>query len=468
MCGIAGFLGEAVGSAQAPLATLAHRGPDDSGWVGHSSHPAHRPMHSVLLHRRLSILDLSEAGHQPMATADGAHTIVFNGEIYNYRELRAELERAGRAFRTQSDTEVLLQAYIHWGPACLRRLIGMFAFAVRDERRRLLFLARDFFGMKPLYYVRSGHPSPAGRGAGGEGAVGLPGPRWVSTIETSRFVEGRAYVCFDAHRSDDDKPYLFATEDYGVTWKNITGNLPAVGSTRVLREDVDNPDLLYCGTEFSLFASIDRGQTWTRINNNLPTVAIHEIAVHPTAGEIVAATHGRSLWILDVTALRQMKPDTLKEKAHLFKPNTAVRWILEPAHGKTNRRFVGENPPLTPQIYYSLTEPAKKVTFKVLDIEGQTLSQWNAGAKQGLNKTTWDMTRPSGAAKQDDEKKGGGKGKKGGFGQGRRFAAPGEYRVIMNVDGADFAQTLRVEGDPNAPPGRRLAEEEVPMLKNIE
>ncbi len=155
MCGIAGFLGGAVGSMQAPLDSLAHRGPDDSGWIAHPSHPSPRPFHSVLLHRRLSILDLSAAGHQPMASVDGAHTIVFNGEIYNYRELREELENAGRVFRTQTDTEVLLNAYIHWGPACLRRLIGMFAFAVRDERRRCLFLARDFVGMKPLYYVRS-------------------------------------------------------------------------------------------------------------------------------------------------------------------------------------------------------------------------------------------------------------------------------------------------------------------------
>ena len=156
MCGIAGILGP-VGSATAPLRSLAHRGPDDSGWVAHSPHGSHAPSHSLLLHRRLSILDLTEAGHQPMATADGAHTIVFNGEIYNYRELRDELTPLGCAFHTQTDTEVLLQAYVTWGPACLRRLIGMFAFAVHDERRRMLFLARDFFGIKPLYYVRSGN-----------------------------------------------------------------------------------------------------------------------------------------------------------------------------------------------------------------------------------------------------------------------------------------------------------------------
>jgi asparagine synthase (glutamine-hydrolysing) len=167
MCGIAGFLGTVTGDAQTPLGTLAHRGPDDSGWIAHPAHSTHRPAHSVLLHRRLSILDLSDAGHQPMVAPDGLHAIVFNGEIYNYRELRDELMRAGCVFRTQSDTEVLLQAYIHWGAGCLRRLIGMFAFAVRDERRRTLFLARDFFGMKPLYYAVL--PSPSGRGVGGEG-----------------------------------------------------------------------------------------------------------------------------------------------------------------------------------------------------------------------------------------------------------------------------------------------------------
>src|SRR4029077_14655613 len=120
-------------TASGPLATLSHRGPDASGWVAHASHTGPAP-HALLLHRRLSILDLSDAGRQPMRNADGTLTIVFNGEIYNYRELRTELERAGRVFRTQTDTEVLLEAFAVWGQACLRRLVGMFAFAIRDER----------------------------------------------------------------------------------------------------------------------------------------------------------------------------------------------------------------------------------------------------------------------------------------------------------------------------------------------
>ncbi len=317
--------------------------------------------------------------------------------------------------------------------------------------------------------------------------VGLPGPRWVATIAAGRTVEGRAYVAFDGHRSDDDKPYLYVTEDFGETWKPITGNLPAFGSTRCLREDVENPDLLYCGTEFSVFASVNRGQSWTRINSNLPTVAVHEIAVHPTAGEIVAATHGRSLWVLDVSALRQIKPATLKDKAHLYKPNVTVRWVQEPAHGKTNRRFVGENPKGGAHIFYSLTEPATKVSFEVRDIEGKVLGKWTGATKPGLHQTTWDMTRPlDGVAKGEAEKGfggggggGGGKGKKGfgggggfGGGFGRRLAQPGEYRVDMEVEGKDFRvttmTTLRIEGDPNVPPGRHIADDEVPPLKDID
>jgi len=103
--------------------------------------------------RRLSILDLGPGGHQPMSTADGRWHIVFNGEIYNYVELRRELQALGRTFRTRSDTEVLLAAWAEWGPAALRRLVGMFAFAVLDLRDRRLTLARDFFAIKPLYWT---------------------------------------------------------------------------------------------------------------------------------------------------------------------------------------------------------------------------------------------------------------------------------------------------------------------------
>jgi asparagine synthase (glutamine-hydrolysing) len=163
MCGIAGFVAGSDRSRfsafqASTLRTLAHRGPDDSGWFidgrpGTGEPPAELGRWG-LLHRRLSILDLSPLGHQPMLSPDGRYAIVFNGEIYNYVELREQLEREGRQFTTHSDTEVLLAAYAHWDRACLGRLVGMFAFAIADQHRRRLFLARDCFGIKPFYYAR--------------------------------------------------------------------------------------------------------------------------------------------------------------------------------------------------------------------------------------------------------------------------------------------------------------------------
>ncbi len=143
---------------------IAHRGPDDAGWlVSHEGHQTRGrgPMCSggadaVLLHRRLAIIDLTEAGWQPMLSADGRYAIVFNGEIYNYRELRDELAALGYTFHSQSDTEVLLVAWAAWGRAALTRLTGMFAFALLDQQQRTLVLARDPFGIKPLYYTRWG------------------------------------------------------------------------------------------------------------------------------------------------------------------------------------------------------------------------------------------------------------------------------------------------------------------------
>ncbi len=146
MCGIIGIFGPGVERTQldAMVASQRHRGPDATG-----THISPSGL-AGLGHNRLSIIDLSDAGRQPMSDASGRYWIVFNGEVYNYLELREEL--AGRyAFRTKTDTEVLLAAYQQWGEACLDRLIGMFAFAIWDEREQTLFAARDRFGVKPLH-----------------------------------------------------------------------------------------------------------------------------------------------------------------------------------------------------------------------------------------------------------------------------------------------------------------------------
>ena len=152
MCGIAGIVSETGGLLDAQLAPMieaqAHRGPDAWGvWSDERC---------ALGHRRLSIIDLSEAGRQPMSNADGSLLITFNGEIYNFQQLRRELESLGYKFRTRTDTEAIIYAYDRWGVACLSKLRGMFAFGIWDRARRRLFLARDRVGKKPLFYARFG------------------------------------------------------------------------------------------------------------------------------------------------------------------------------------------------------------------------------------------------------------------------------------------------------------------------
>jgi asparagine synthase (glutamine-hydrolysing) len=149
MCGIWATLGTEMG--RAPLARMAHRGPDGEGFATFDV----AGTAVELGHLRLAIIDLDERANQPFLSADGRYALVFNGEIYNYLELREDLLRLGCTFRTQSDTEVLLQAWATWQEACLPRLTGMFAFAVLDKVAGELVLARDPFGIKPLYYART-------------------------------------------------------------------------------------------------------------------------------------------------------------------------------------------------------------------------------------------------------------------------------------------------------------------------
>jgi asparagine synthase (glutamine-hydrolysing) len=153
MCGICGVLhlgGEQTAESlpRAMVAAQRHRGPDDEGYLCVPG--------ASLGFCRLAILDLTPMGRQPMANEDGTVWLIFNGEIYNFRELVPLLERRGHMFRSHSDSEVILHAYEEWGTDCERRLNGMFAFAICDRRRRRVFLARDRLGVKPLYYWSDG------------------------------------------------------------------------------------------------------------------------------------------------------------------------------------------------------------------------------------------------------------------------------------------------------------------------
>lgn len=152
MCGICGTVGTFdPANVERMLSRIAHRGPDDQGV--YTSDPGPTGAHAALGHRRLSIIDLSAAGHQPMTDAEGRYWMTFNGEVYNYRALRDELRAKGCEFRSGTDSEVILYAYREWGAECVTRFNGMFALAIWDTRERTLFAARDRLGIKPFYWT---------------------------------------------------------------------------------------------------------------------------------------------------------------------------------------------------------------------------------------------------------------------------------------------------------------------------
>ena len=194
MCGIAGaveFDGRPadVAAIRSMTAAVAHRGPDGTATFVDTA--------CGLGHRRLAVIDLSEAAAQPMFDATGRFAVTYNGEIYNFLELRRELERAGTAFKTQSDTEVLVNAFAVWGVECLSRLNGMFAFAIWDRQQRRLTIARDRYGTKPLYYSIT----PSAFLFGSEVKAILADPRTRCTLDREGLVEYLAFQNFFSDRT---------------------------------------------------------------------------------------------------------------------------------------------------------------------------------------------------------------------------------------------------------------------------
>ena len=266
--------------------------------------------------------------------------------------------------------------------------------------------------------------------------------RWVNHIETSRFKTGRAYVVFDGHRQDDDRPHIYVTEDFGQTWKSLRANLPDnAGTTRVLREDLKNEKLLYLGTEFAAFVSIDRGESWVSLKTNLPTVAVHAFALHAGADEVVAATHGRSLWVLDTNVLRQVNPEVLASNVHLFKPKAAIIW--RPALGRGgSRTFTGSNPPAGATLYYHLAKKTEGVMLKITTPDGTLVRNLTATGEAGLNRVVWNLRRERP------------QGRRGRF---RRFGPrvqPGTYRAELTIGGESQTTRFEVRIDPQHPDER--------------
>ena len=228
--------------------------------------------------------------------------------------------------------------------------------------------------------------------------VGLPPVSAVSAVEPSWTEAGTAYCAFDRHMLDDLHPYIFKTKDFGKTWTNITGNLPEKAHVWVVREDLENPNLILAGTELGLFASFSGGTDWIRLHlKNLPPVAVHDILIHLRDNDLILGTHGRSLWILDdITPLQQLSASALDQPLYLFDIRPAILFSQKfTRYGIGDAQFLGPNPPYGALITFYLKErPAQDTPLKleVLDSSNKkvrTLAK--VPAEAGLNRIAWDL-----------------------------------------------------------------------------
>ena len=223
---------------------------------------------------------------------------------------------------------------------------------------------------------------------------GVPATTWVSSIEAGRHAKGTAFVTFDGHRTGDMHTYVYRTEDYGQTWTAMTGD-GLDGYLHVVRQDLVNPRLLFVGSEFGLFVSLDGGGHWARLTGNLPAVAVYDIAIHPRDHDVILATHGRGIQILDdITPLRALTPETLAKTAAILpaRPSEqSIAPLLQDFPG--DAEFDAPNPPDGAVITYYLKERHVfgKLDLEVLDPSGKVIKTLPAGARQGINRVYWNM-----------------------------------------------------------------------------
>ncbi|MDD8024986.1 MAG: hypothetical protein PHI34_00625 [Acidobacteriota bacterium] len=272
--------------------------------------------------------------------------------------------------------------------------------------------------------------------------AGNPG-YWVSRVEASSSDPGTAYVAYTGYRNDDFRPFLYKTTDYGQTWISLAGNLPNE-PINVIREDPKNPLLLFAGTDFAVWTSLDGGKAWIRLQANMPTVAVHDLKIHPRENDLIVATHGRSIWIADISALEEMTPQVLAKDVHLCAIKPRIRWNRELRHEASGVNLAGVSEPAGMVIrYYLKAKPVGEVIVQILK-GASVVSEIKGTANAGLNAVTWNMRRDLSAA----EKKAAA-ARRNRFGGGGGPAAPeGEYTAVLLVNGKKLTAKAVILPDP--------------------
>ncbi len=225
-------------------------------------------------------------------------------------------------------------------------------------------------------------------------------PDWhnynVTRLEASNHAAGRAYVTASGGRRDrrDLRPYVYRTDDFGETWRSISGGLPADEPVNVIREDHRNPDLLFVGTAKGIYVSFDGGNSWSSLRNNMPNVPIHDLVIHPRDNDLVVGTYGRSFWIADISPLQEITRQTLAEDVHLFDVAPQVLWISarQTQVASIYQNYEGENAPKGAVVHYTLRQPASgPVTVQIY--RGTTLvNEYRGSGEEGLNFVEWYLT----------------------------------------------------------------------------
>jgi photosystem II stability/assembly factor-like uncharacterized protein len=219
---------------------------------------------------------------------------------------------------------------------------------------------------------------------------------WVSTVEASRYDEATAYATFDRHTLGDTKPYAFRTTDYGKTWTALPLQKSGVrGYAHVIKEDPVNPDLLYLGTEFGLWISVDGGRRWAQYQgSNFPAVAVRDIAVQTRESDLVLATHGRGIWIIDdISALRALTPEMMSKEATLL-PGRMIQYLdTFGGWAEGDETFTGRNRPSEAQItYYQKSRHIfGDLKIEIFDKDGKLVDSVPGSKHRGLNRTSWAM-----------------------------------------------------------------------------
>jgi photosystem II stability/assembly factor-like uncharacterized protein len=262
--------------------------------------------------------------------------------------------------------------------------------------------------------------------------------QWISRVEAGRHDAKVAYLAVDAHRTQNYAPLAYRTPDGGRTWQSIAGDLPAGHPVKVVREDPRNPDVLYAGTEFALFVSLDRGNRWAKLGG-LPTVAVDDILVHPRDHDLVIATHGRSLYVLDdVRALQQLGAEVRAKDAHLFEPRPALAVNRMPGFADWNGSavFRGENPPEGAVFTYWIKaftgEPAK---IAIKNPAGAPVANLTGSNGPGLHRLSWNLKPTKDLLTEYG-------------GQGALFVPAGEYTVTLTHGPAKDERKLKIDVAP--------------------